>query len=164
MKKKLSINDIVYIIQKFRPTTLDDFMDFGLKLIKRGEGCSRIAYKIRGYDLIVKIPCKDKSAKRHALNEYKAYKRITNKSTKKYKKLRQYAPKIYCCSEDGVILMKLYTTCGWKKKDYKRTTVARNLAGYLFPENDGTDAYGDNMGTDEKGKIVFLDMGCFFKW
>jgi len=180
MKEKLTTYDIAYIMKKFRLKTVEDFADFGLNLKEIGRGCSRIAYSIRGYNLVVKIPFDGmgedgtvlstktarkylNSAKRHARQEYKAYRRIANKNTKKYKVLRPHLPEIYCITKDGVILMKKYrrTKIGWANKQLK---YIRRHADFLFPENGGTDIYGENVGRDEDGTLIILDMGCFFSW
>ncbi len=161
---KLSTYDITYIVKKFRLKSVEDFADFGLRLRKIGEGCSRIAYSIRGYNLVVKIPGDFKSARRHARQEYKAYKRIKNERVKKYKPLRKYLPVIHCCTKDGVILMDRYKPCGWGRKDTKDSREVRRHADYLFPDNEGTDIGGENLGRDENGNIRILDFGCFFRW
>jgi hypothetical protein len=165
MSGKLAIHDISYIINKFRLRTVEDFKDYGFRLHYRGKGCSRKVYSIHGYPhLVVKLLLSsERSAKRHALNEYKAYKRLTNRRVKKYRKLWRYVPKIYSCSKDGVILMKRYKPCDYRRR-VKEINVMRNLACYFFPENDGLDVYGDNVGRDEKDRLVYLDLGCFFSW
>jgi hypothetical protein len=163
MKNKLSTYDISYIMKKFRLKTVEDFAEFGLILKKLGKGCSRIVYYIRGYDLVVKIPLGDKSSRRHAAQEHKAYSRIANKKVKKYNILKKYLPEIYCYTEDGVILMKKYKRLG----GYRDTPELRRVsatANFLFPENGDTDTYWENLGRDSKGNLVILDFGCYFSW
>ena len=165
MKAKLSPYDISYIMKKFRPKTPFDFKEFGLTLRQCGYGCSRVVYTIVGHGLVVKIPKVGEkfSAKRHSVQEYKAYLRIANKKVTKYKKLWPHLPEIYCCNQDGLILMKKYKVCsgGFGNKEYQKV---HNIANYLFPESGDTDLYGENLGRDEKGKLVMLDFGTFFKW
>jgi len=169
MKSKLTVYDISYIMKKFRLKTVEDFADFGLRLTAIGSGCSRNVYAIRGYNLVVKIPFGDdkgelKSARRHAMQEYKAYRRIANERIKKYKPLRKYLPEIHCHTKDGLILMDKYKVVGYGKKYEKEIQEIRRHANYLFPENDGTDMYGENIGRDAEGNLVILDFGCFFRW
>jgi hypothetical protein len=165
---KLTTNDICRLIKKFRPRTREDFEPFGLRLKVIGEGFSRTVYSIYGYPgLVVKIPDKDGSPRRHSLNEIRAYKRLTNKKVKKYRKLWKHVPKFYAWTRDGVILMKRYKVC--RKASIisslgKRVRVIGNLCGYLFPENEDVDVYPENMGLDEKGNLKILDLGCFFYW
>jgi hypothetical protein len=160
---KLTTHDITYIVRKFQPKTVEEYADFGLKLIPCGSGASRNAYRLRGYGLVVKIPFDAGSSKRHALQEMTAYRRILK--SKKYIKLRKYLPKIHCCTKDGIILMDYYKKCSFGKKDDKEIRVVRNLSCYLFPDNeDGTDMYGENLGRDKQGGLHILDFGCFFSW
>ena len=167
--KKLTTRAIALMLLKQCPKTKEDFASLGLRLRPIGEGCSRTVYSIHGHPgLVVKIPDRDGSSRRHSMSEIRAYKRLTNKDVKKYKKLWKYVPRFYAWTNDGVILMKRYKACPndtrHKSSLGKRVRVIANLCGYLFPENEDVDVYPENMGRDDKGNLKILDLGCFFHW
>ncbi len=160
---KLTTYDISYILKHYRPKTLEEFKEFGLTLLSCGKGCSRDVYKLRGYNLVVKIPNGLVSSIRHSAQEMKAYHLI--RTRKKYRELRKYLPKIHQSTKDGVILMDYYKKCDYGEKDSKEIRRIRQISDYLFPKNEnGTDMYGENLGRDAKGRLHILDFGCFFSW
>jgi hypothetical protein len=161
--KKLTTYDIGYIMKKFKLKSIEDFDEFGLRLKYFSSGCSRKVYTIRGYpDLVVKIPeeCPEPSAVRHAKNEIKAY-QVIKRSTKKYKELQPHVPEIYAWNSDGVILMKKYK---FVNRGNAKSEALQKVAERLFPYNGDTDTYVENLGRDEKGNLICIDMGCFFNW
>src|SRR5271166_2835977 len=98
----MNIPDIVELLCRHSPKSLEDIKKLGIKCheIGKGYGAFRRVYKVRGLDLVFKIPryttdCETNLSSNieHARAEYSTVCRIER--FKKYKILRQFMPQIF---------------------------------------------------------------------
>lgn len=159
-----TVQTVVRRMNKYHPKTAREFRKMckiPLKLV--GSGSYREAYRVGDLPIVVKflLDCDDCSSIEHARIEYKMYKRILQ-SKRKYRLIKQFMPKIHLFdSKTGVSVMKTYRLVKYEK-DSKH-----NELDYLVQRATGKE-YCDvnnsgNLGKDEKGRLKFLDLGCFAK-
>ena len=161
---KLTIKAIKRIITRFEPRTVKEFAKFGLTLKHIGSGGYRKAYEIVGYGLIIKIPITgdenlgyDQSDADHSRTEWNAYRKI--KLRAKYKKLKPYLPKIYLCSNEGIILMKKYSRSEYApyKKEFQQ--IKKTFRSFIKSKSYDIKWY--NIRVNSKGKLKIIDLGRF---
>jgi len=161
---RLTLYDLEYIIKKFEPKTREEFSDFGLKLKSIGSGAFRRTFQIVGYNVVVKLPYLDSNFNfsecdiDHSRTEWNAYKNLSKK--KKYAKLRPFLPKIYCCTKNGIILMKKYSKTRGERRVLKSKHKA--LLDTIYNTfGHSCDVYWQNIGLTGAGKLKIFDFGCF---
>jgi hypothetical protein len=155
------INEIRYN----NPKTIKELRKLGIRCKLISSGAFRNVYKILTVPLVIKFPNCDEG-KEHTLNEVKAVKKINR--LRKYKKLRQFMPEIYHSNSAGVILMYMYTVLESFTYEYKQVVsglmfiiIELIYAGEKWDED--FDVHGGNLGFDEVGNVVFVDLGYFMR-
>jgi hypothetical protein len=103
----------------------------------------------------------------HSRVEMRALRRIL-RSRRKYKSLARYMPKIYHHNSDtGTVLMHKYRK---PKTSPRFEAVCKDIEEKIvaitkdtkWASQDGLDLDNPgNIGRDEKGNLVLLDLGCF---
>jgi len=152
------IRSLVKKLKKIHPTSAADLRRGKIKFRFLDEGCYRKVYSILGTGTVIKFPFAAKKeylsdSIAHALREMMAFSKV-----RKRRKFRKHLPKIYYQDLlNGVMLMKEYRRGG--TDDWKEKALIRRF------RNSFRSPCGDlgwyNMGRDEKGTNIFLDLGLF---
>lgn len=150
---------------KYNPKDLKDFKKLKLEMIPLSSGAYRTVYRVKGSNVVVKIPVNDDSSNRvHAREEVRAINNI-KRFKRKYAKLIPMMPEVYYFNEtSGVTAMKYYkkirgnvayTVAGLVEDVVELTMKDKNL--YI----GGMDIHGSNVHVDENGNPIIIDLGYF---
>jgi hypothetical protein len=151
------------VINKIRdnnPKTVKELIKLGIKCKLISSGAFRDVYKILTVPLVIKFPTYD-DGKEHTLNEVKAVKKI--KRLRKYKELKRFMPEIYHSNSAGVILMYEYKPLDGDVIISQLMAIIVKLIYQGEPWEDNFDVHSGNLGLDEDGNVVFIDLGYFMR-
>lgn len=161
--KHFTTSQIIRRLKRLKPKTLlDTLNNCYLPLQFLFSGSFRDVYHIVGTRLVVKIPNNcfgEEDSASHSQAEVKWVKRLR---AKKYAAFHKYLPRIYYANKHGVILMRRYYEMENTKLTRKLCeTLEEDLKENVKQLNYELDIRTDNMGRDEKGRPVILDLGLF---
>lgn len=149
-------------IRKHNPKNLLETSQLGLVLAHHGEGAFRKTYRIAGTTLLIKFPItQDPAAKwsyrtdhEHSRSEVRKIRTMQTVLC-----LRKHVPPVYYSdSQSGVIVTKFYP----RKAAYKVESAMNRLLSDLIRQLTGVrldDTMGDNLKVDERGRLIFVDLG-----
>lgn len=174
----LSVKEVVSRFRQKKPKNAEEaLVKCEVPLTFLQEGAFRRAYQIGRLPLVVKFPyftsyCSTIEAQQarlevginHSAIEIKARKRVL-RSKKRFAPLAKYMPMIYHHNpETGVVLVHKYKVKPYAKRfsgqcrDIEREVIKAMGDNGL----EGFDCDNpNNIGLDEKGNLVILDLGCF---
>lgn len=163
LKKAGHSPDYVFreLIVKYEPQTMDDVEGMGISFESIGEGLFREAFRIKGANLVIKVPKTDgdeswEDCYKHAMDEVKKVKSF--RKGKKYRVLWRYLPKIlYVNERSGLILMPYYRKLSISKREIVADMIS-NLFCDLGRDNGG-DVHESNVALGEYDEPVVLDFG-----
>lgn len=175
----LSVKEVVSRFRQKEPKTVEEALvlcQVPLTFIQ--EGAFRRAYQVGRLPLVVKIPYFTKYQTsveaqqsrlevgiNHSAVEVRARKRVL-RSKKRFAPLHKYMPMIYHHNPTtGVVLMHKYRMEKNSGRRYEKgceieREVIKAMGSSQPDEGFDCDNPG-NIGRDEKGKWVILDLGCF---
>jgi len=172
----MNIPDIVELLCKHSPKSLEDIKKLGIKCheISKGYGAFRRVYKVRGLDLVFKIPRYTTDYEtnisyniEHARAEYSAVCRIER--FKKYKILRQFMPQIFYFNWDcGIMAMEYYKPLLFTAVGEAGCNALSALVDSCWNKSLGTDICTNNVGLAvdvDRGdyNLKLIDLGCFLE-
>lgn len=179
----MTIDEVVKSFRRTRPHNVEQALaKTGVSLTYLSEGVFRRAYQIGNLPLVAKFPYfggddyskfrknnkyrddEFAAAIHHSNIEMKALKRIL-RSKKKYKPVQPYMPKVYHCNaKTGVVIQHKYTALPENKESHKLCAniekAVVKVLGHWKTYRD-FDCHTANVGKDENGNLVILDLGCF---
>lgn len=160
---RLTVKQIISRCKRRKPATVEEaLIRCYLPLQYLFAGSFRDVYHIVGSPLVIKIPNNEfgtHDSLNHSRAEVKWVKRLNGK---KYAAFHRYLPRIYYANKKGVIVMRRYA-------EMENTKASRELCRKLEDDlkncmnkpDAELDLRTDNMGRDDKGRPVILDLGLF---
>ena len=134
-----------------------DFRALKLPLRFIGAGVFREAYRIVGFDLVVKFP-QGSYGQKHNVTEARRIARLS-----RFRYLRKHLPKIHYLDPKGVMVMRYYENA---KRDWDSMDAMGELIEKLIYKATGVDCsdiHGGNCGLrlrgDETPELILLDLG-----
>lgn len=165
--RKATIRSVVKTFHTIKPRTPQDTLqECGVSLRYLSSGCFRDVYRVDDLPVVVKYPRGDDAADniQHAGDEWHGMRRIVA-NRKRFTLLVDYMPHLYYFdAATGVTLMHEYKPLPprhhlWseiqKIDDCVSTTLHRSWDNHVA-----------NLGLDDKGHLVIVDLGClgFTEW
>ena len=149
---------------KHHPKTLKDFKKIKLELIPLSRGAYRTAYRIKGSNVVVKIPVSDDSSNLvHAREEIKAINQIKRFKRKNAKIIKMLPEIYYFDDKSGVTAMKYYKKIRGNLA-YTVSGLVEDIIELIYPKDTyvgGMDIHGSNVHVDENGNTIIIDLGYF---
>jgi hypothetical protein len=174
---RLTRKEVLRRFRHHKPKNADEALRNCLvPLTYLSEGAYRRTYQIGNLPLVIKFPyCSDwyedkpieernyalSNGIKHSNTEMRSLRRIL-RSKGKYVKLHRYMPKVYHFNPaTGAVLMHKYRNPNRTTRKFNRmleridAEAQAVMKKWVDVDNPG------NIGYDEKGRVVILDLGCF---